>query len=506
MQTSKNPAVENLAAESQAVENIATESHAIENGGAENHAAKNPAAKQPAAKHPILKGIGAAVIIVAMIALGIAAGTFALAPYGSKSEVIWSEFRQTDDIDTICLGSSLAAHAYDPAAIDPICGTASFNMSTPWQETAESYLGLKEAMEHHDIKRVIYGVDYSAFIGEPNLYPARVFENEKWKGDPFTERFSDLAYMLDNNDWLFDERSINWLFPWTEQQASGGGSGILRNMKMRVDGTTLIEAAEINEEDWHYYGRGYGNEDLVIDYNDSAEQDFAKVAQFSGRPFSEKKLQGLADMVELCEANGIEFIAFAPALPDFSLISLDDYYENISTQIREVVEAHGGAFYDFNVANPSFYQAQEDHFEDYQHYNAAGGSAFSAAFAKLLMAREQGENVSGWFTTFDERLAGIDHISAVRLFPQHHHGGKPGEKPKAHIVAVCFAGSNVDVEYRFLAKAANEDEFKLVRDWSSEAEFDFAPEHGGRYTMRVEVRQVGSTGEAERWAEEIVRV
>ena len=122
------------------------------------------------------------------------------------------------------------------------------------------------------------------------------------------------------------------------------------------------------------------------------------------------------------------------------------------------------------------------------------------------MAREQGENVSGWFTTFDERLAGIDHISAVRLFPQHHHGGKPGEKPKAHIVAVCFAGSNVDVEYRFLAKAANEDEFKLVRDWSSEAEFDFTPEHGGRYTMRVEVRQAGSGGNAERWAEDIVRV
>ena len=55
-------------------------------------------------KHPILKGIGATVIIVAMIALGIAAGTFALTPYGSKSEVIWSEFRQTDDIDTICHG------------------------------------------------------------------------------------------------------------------------------------------------------------------------------------------------------------------------------------------------------------------------------------------------------------------------------------------------------------------------------------------------------------------
>ena len=491
MQTSKKLGIENPNVEGPAVEKPVMD---------------NPDVVKPAAKHPILKGIGAAIVIVAMIALGISAGTFALAPYGSKSEVIWSEFRQTDDIDTICLGSSLAAHAYDPAAIDPICGTASFNMSTPMQETAESYLGLKEAMEHHDIKRVLFGVDYSAFIGEPNLYPARVFENEKWKGDAFTERFSDLAYMLDGTDWLFDERSINWLFPWTEQQASGGGSGILRNMKMRVDGTTLVEAAEINEEGWQYHGRGYGNENLVVDYNDNSEEDFAKVAQFSERPFSERKLQGLADMAELCEANGIEFIAFAPALPDFSLISLDEYYDDISTQIRETVETHGGSFYDFNVANPAFYQAEENHFEDYQHYNAAGGSAFSEAFAKLLTAREQGENVSDWFTTFDERLANIDHISAVRLYPSGHPGSKPGKKPYAHIVAKCFTGSNVDVEYRFFAKAADDEEFKLVRDWAPESEFDFIPEHGGRYTMRVEARQVGSDGEAERWAEDIVRV
>ena len=101
MQTSKNPNVEKLGVENPNVEGPAVEKPVMD----------NPDVVKPAAKHPILKGIGAAIVIVAMIALGISAGTFALAPYGSKSEVIWSEFRQTDDIDTICLGSSLAAHA-----------------------------------------------------------------------------------------------------------------------------------------------------------------------------------------------------------------------------------------------------------------------------------------------------------------------------------------------------------------------------------------------------------
>ena len=445
---------------------------------------------------PITRIIASAVIIVAILALGIAAGTFVMTPYGSKSQVVWDEFRHTETIDTLCIGSSLAANAYDPAIVDTACGTTSFNMSTPLQETAESYLGLKEAIEHHELKRVVFGVDYSAFVGDPSLYPARVFENEKWKGDDIGERISDLSYMLDDADWLFDERSINWLFPWTEQQPA---SGLLKNVRMRLDGTTLVEAAEANEEHWHYYGHGYGNSDTVVDYNDSKQEDFARVAQFDAKPFSEKKLQGLADMIDLCNEHGIEFVAVAPALPDFSLISLRQYYDRVSTPIRETVESHGGTFYDFNVADPTFYLAQEDHFQDYQHYNAEGGKAFSEALAKLLTARAAGEDVDAWFTSYDERLASIDHISTVRLHP---HQTSYGE----HIKIICLAGTNVQPEFQILAKRAGENNYEVVRDWSPETSFNFLPSEKGRYTIRVNARQQGSDAEFERWSESIVRL
>lgn len=446
--------------------------------------------------NPIVKGLVSGVIIIALIALGIAAGTFAMSPYGSKSQVVWSEFRQTEDIDTLCLGSSLAAYAYNPAIVDEICESASYNMSTPLQETAESYLGLKEAVEHHDLKRVVFGVDYSAFVGEPELYPARAFENEKWKGESLGERLSDLSYMLDDADWLFDERSINWLFPWTEQQAA---SGIMKNVTMRLDGTTLIEAAEANEEGWHYYGRGFGCIATTVDYNDSKQDDFAKVAQFEARPISEKKLQGLADMINLCNENGIEFIAVAPALPEFSLIGLRDYYDGVSSRVRATVEEHGGTFYDFNVAEPSFYLPLENHFQDYQHYNVAGSKAFSEALAKLLLAHESGEDVSSWFTTYDERLASIDRISTVRFHPHHIKGGE-----RIHIE--CFAGSKVMPEFQILAKRAGASDFEVVRDWSDETTFDFVPNEKGRYTIRVNARQQGSDAEFERWSEDIVRI
>ena len=69
MQTSKNPNVEKLGVENPNVEGPAVEKPVMD----------NPDVVKPAAKHPILKGIGAAIVIVAMIALGISAGTFAFA-------------------------------------------------------------------------------------------------------------------------------------------------------------------------------------------------------------------------------------------------------------------------------------------------------------------------------------------------------------------------------------------------------------------------------------------
>ena len=301
---------------------------------------------------------------------------------------------------------------------------------------------MREAIEHHNLKRVYYGVDFANFIGTEDLYPARTFENEKWKGDGLFERFDDLSYMLNSTDWLFNERSINWLFPWTESQPTGGVSGLLRNARMRVDGTTLIEGAETNEKGWHYYGQGYGNYTTSFDYNGETQKNSNQVEGFDAKPITDERVKGLIDMLDLCAANGIEFIAFVPALPEFSLISMKKTYTGLSSQIREAVEAHGGSYYDFNVADPAFYLPLEEHWADYQHYNYAGGKAFSEAFAKLVNALAAGQDVSGWFTTYEKRLAQINRISTVAFSERALADG-------VKLSARAFAGSNVKVKYQF---------------------------------------------------------
>ena len=88
--------------------------------------------------------IALALIVVAGLAnLGL---SLALEPYGTITELIWSQYRALEqgEIDTLCLGSSYAHRSFDPAAIDSTLGSESFNFATPAQSLSCSY----DAIEH----------------------------------------------------------------------------------------------------------------------------------------------------------------------------------------------------------------------------------------------------------------------------------------------------------------------------------------------------------------------
>jgi len=432
------------------------------------------------------------VILLAMLGVFLTATAFSFTPYGSKSQLIWDEFRKQEQIDTVAIGSSLMARAYDPEAIDAEFGTNSFNLSTPGQQIPESYLGLKEAIEHHDIERVFYGVDFATFQSYSELYPGRVFLNEKWKGDPFFDRFGDLSYALDNADWMFNEKSINWMFPWTEQHVKDNFKGLLKNIRMQVDGTSLKDAAEVNEPGWSYRTKGYGNYSSVVNYNAGKPTVFAD--KYKPRALDEDSLRRLDELITLCNDNNIEFIAMVPPMPDYSLISLKKVYENNSLELKAFVEERGGKYYDLNLAKPEIFQSRENYYADYQHCNFDGASASSVALGKLIEASEAGQNVDDLFLTLDERLDNMDYISLVRFKDSYADGG-------VKLTATSYAGNKVEVEYRFLEVDPDTKEQTVLRDYDTEPTFVYTPEESGRHLIRLEARKVGDNAIFSRYSE-----
>ena len=75
-------------------------------------------------------------IVTALVFVGVLAVVdvllcFALQPYGEHTELMWREYRQTPEIDTILVGTSTTAYGLKPQVLDENLGSRSFNMSTP---------------------------------------------------------------------------------------------------------------------------------------------------------------------------------------------------------------------------------------------------------------------------------------------------------------------------------------------------------------------------------------
>ena len=429
----------------------------------------------------------------ALIGVAVGATAFALCPYGSKSQVAWTEYRAQDSIDTLCIGTSLGAQCYDPAIVDEALGCSSFTMCTPVQTPAESYLTLKEALEKHKVTRVFYAVDFAQFWMEYAMYPGRVYLNEKWKGDDVAQRLSDMAYAMPDFSWLLTEKSLNWLFPWTEHRV--GFSMVGENVAMQLNGTSVIDAAARNMREgdniWVYYGRGYGNYDNQCNFNSDAQDLYTDLGI---GPLQDENMRYLADLCDLCAENGIELVAFVPPRPDFNVVTLQDYYDEYTAQLKGLIEERGGVYYDFNLARPELFKSQESYFWDWEHCNAEGARVVSAALAKAVQMQHAGADMGALFMTYDEKLASIDAISIVTLKET------VGDDGTVELTAECLTGTNVKPEYQFLAGPRG-GELQVIRDWSPEGTCTFTPPAEGVYTVRVNARQQGSAAEFEKFTQ-----
>lgn len=420
-----------------------------------------------------------------VVVLAVLAVDFAMYPYGSKSEVSWHDFRQQERLDTVCLGTSLALRSYNPEAIDTALHSNSFNMSTPGQTVHESVLGLKEAAAHHDIKRVFYGVDFWTLCTEHDQGPRGVYLREKWKGAPLGQRAADLAYILPDSRWPFTEKSLNWVFPWTEQHANF--DLVAENVRMKMEKTPVAEASERIERGWNYFGRGYGNYYGVLDYNVDHLNTYADIDM---RPLLPEDLSALEHLCTFCEQRGIDLVVYVPPLSNVNLVCLKDLYAGYDREVRALVTAHGGSYYDFNLAKPELFESKERYFEDPEHLNVNGANAFCESLVRLMTWRGEGRDVNALFQSYDERLAGMRTIASANVKSKVVDRG-------LRLSASCLAGSQVQPEYQFLV-AGEDGNFKVVQDYSAADTCDCQPQSQGVICVRVNVRQRGSHAEYEK--------
>lgn len=428
--------------------------------------------------------------IVAFAACVNACFTFAIEPYGSKSQVMWTDYRRQENLDMVFVGTSLAERAFDPAVIDAQLGTNSYNMATPGQWIEESYLALQTAVKDHRPKTIVFGFEYCDVQGDSFPDPGRAFLRYKSEGD-FPERLKDIAYCLSNERCYTEKSSINWLFSWLSNHVKMNPSAIINNIRMKLDGTTVYEAAAANERGWTYFGKGYGNYTTKFKYGEGSQKVYSDA--YGKRDFDGSKLGTLVKMCDFCRRHDIEFLVVAPPVAVFNVLEYGNKYFAQSEQLRELVEQHGGEYYDLNLARPELLDVTNTgYFADYQHLNATGGEAVSKAFVQLMKAREAGVSVDALFYEQEEYLQSKSYIDFVLLETEPEVGS-------VLLKAQALAGPGIRPEYQVCLLDESGEAWTEIRGWSQDSQYVFAPEKPGTYMIRVNAREVGSEAECDRY-------
>lgn len=462
----------------------------------------SPADKGRKASRPIARRL---LVLLAFIACAVVVNaflTFVFVPYGSKSELAWQDYSKEDVIDCAIVGTSTTMRSLDPAVLDKELGIHSFNLATPSQLLDESFVAVRTAYEEHGISRVILGLSHSQVLrsGKPNPCSPFMYERSRVVNPPM--QLEGVTYLLFKCGAITQPSSLNMLCPWASSMVSKSLDDIVKNAQMKLDGTTLYEAASVNEPGIIYRGKGFGTNGSKLNYNGpKARSYFAQerrddqgVDASRAGQIDPSRARVLDEICAYCKEHDIELLVVAPPLAAFNIIEYGNDYFTLGNELHDFIEARGGHYVDINLARPELCSMQEDYFADPEHTNFTGAKVFSEAVCELVSRVDRNEDVGSLFMTGEEYLRSIDYLSCVFVDAHSEEGG-------IHLSARGMAGTDVNLEYQFLAK--EDGAWKVIRDWSGDKSFVYLPpnKERGQVNLRVNARVVGSTAEYDRYRE-----
>ena len=421
--------------------------------------------------------------------------SFALIPIGGASEVMWNDYYQMENLDTLYIGSSVCLRSFNPYIMDENLGTNSYNMGTPSQPIDLTCLALETALKEHDIKRVYFGFGYFSLTMTNSQQSEAAFLQARNQHVSTIERMkANLEYMFDR-DSIGSSSSVNFILPWVYNHVQLGVGDIIANVSGKLSGKTAADGAMVNDEMRNYVGRGFGYYKGLINYD--MVGNLTSKAYYDGE-FLEKNLQSLDAICRLCEENGVELIIVNTPRPVFDVLAYgEDYYERY-LQVKEFVNERGAEYYDFNFIKPEIFESKPEYYFNFEHLNEEGADAFSASFADFERMRSKGADVDELFYDWEEYTVSIDYVAGVYFDKEETDGERK-------LIAHSFVGKNVDVEYRFELYNKDTGEVRVLKDFGLENECVWNGEEKGNFSLIVKARQTGSDADYERYyAEDVV--
>lgn len=430
--------------------------------------------------------------VIAVLAAAVlvnAALSFALEPYGSKSQVIWGDYAATEQqgatVDTALVGTSFIHNGIDPEALDAALGSSSYNLASPNQTIEESLIAVQTAYEDFGIRRAILGISITELHRSSATNPASPYVRERAQAVGWAETAATIAGQLFDHATLSSSESLNCLFPWMGNHVDPNPSTIGQNLRMRLSNMPAAEAAFVQDPSWTYVGRGFGQYGTVYDPDTALGFYFTKeFIESDDGALDPDRVRTLEKLCDYCAGNGIELIVVGVPMPANNIEYYGDRYFGQYDVISTLLAGHGVPYYDFNLAKPELFDPQPEYFADYAHLNGTGAAVFGKALGAFLADPVQRGDDSAFYTQ-QEYWESLEGISGLLVDAQTAEGGT-----LARCQALTGPRDADRVEYRMLLRD-QDGNWQCMRDWNAEPDYLYERDEHGLFDIRVEARLAG---------------
>ena len=354
------------------------------------------------------------------------------------------------EVDMLFVGASRTYRTFVPEVFEEKLGLGCVvNAGSSSQPICATYYELKDLVERIHPKRVCIGVIWNLLTHEPNLQSRlivldRLSLRNRLQMAAKCFKVSEMPYLLAT--YRFKD-----------------------NLSIEQIRTNAAEKRRLAATDYDTFSPDkeyYADTGFVYSYKSyrTGTIPIREAGNFSANKVTKENLGYLDACVELCRKNDIE-VTLVTGVTTMMRIYLVGNYQEAVDYYREYAEKHGIAYYNLNylVGRESF--LPDEMMFDYNHTNGEGAHIASERFAEILRKADAGEDVSGYFyENLDALKKDVHRIVAVKADIK----ADPEEAGWYSAKITSLQNDDVEAVYRLLMKRGGEEEYSVIRDWTSD--------------------------------------
>lgn len=289
----------------------------------------------------------------------------------------YTEFRndmhklETNQYDTLYIGTSHGKAGLNPNVIDEITGEKSLNMCLGGEEMLDSYYIVKEACRVNKPQKVVYELDPGYWAMKVALSPEYVTIY-----DEFPVSNVKAEYYMDKV-WGEDFRVT--LFPWFLYRKG------IKGAKQRLERKLSKEYQEYSDSfysnDWQKYTE---KGQIAISRNTpfNASED---IVLWDRKKMNSEAAEAFEKLVKLCKKEGIELTVVTAPVPQETFEKYKSNFEDADKFFTNYMSEQGVDYYNFNYIDIHGFDRSINGFSDYEgHMYEDQAEIFSKEIAKIV--------------------------------------------------------------------------------------------------------------------------